>query len=384
MTDAEAPAQDIGTADDEKKAAPASGPGATYVTPMHPNGVKDTSMDFEGPGGMKFNPCVTGLSIVIIWAFCIWCMVHTPCGTMDFAGTCSIADFSKEECMGLASATVTWQVEAPAACSNTDHVDEAACTGACTDCETYYPDSDGSSVVCECPCPYWTELAPAVCKATGDLNDLIADYTGSVTVGDLNDLIADYTEAQCVELGTTHPPVWTDDADAGSEIALRKDGVTLTAAVTDAATDESACTAAGGDWHETAARTAGTETGQLEITLVDGKCRHYKKGCPAASTGYGTEDALAESPDQDWSANQEFARWKSWVASRFNWFYIGSQDVWIVFIAIIYFSKYSSIKLCRPGEEDQEPEYSDASWFTMLFCSGIGVGLFYFGVAEPV
>ena len=57
---------------------------------------------------------------------------------------------------------------------------------------------------------------------------------------------------------------------------------------------------------------------------------------------------------------------------------------WIVFIIIVYFSKYSDIKLCKKGDEDQPPEYTDASWFSMLFCSGIGVGLFYWGIAEPV
>jgi hypothetical protein len=81
---------------------PVSGPGATYMTPMHPNGVKDTSSTFKGPLGMEFNPCVSLGSIVLIAAFAVWCIVHTACDANDFSGTCSIADLNKEECLGLA------------------------------------------------------------------------------------------------------------------------------------------------------------------------------------------------------------------------------------------------------------------------------------------
>ena len=36
------------------------------------------------------------------------------------------------------------------------------------------------------------------------------------------------------------------------------------------------------------------------------------------------------------------------------------------------------------GADDEKPEYSDVSYFTMLFAAGIGIGLFYYGVAEPI
>ena len=47
----------------------------------------------------------------------------------------------------------------------------------------------------------------------------------------------------------------------------------------------------------------------------------------------------------------------------------------------MYYSKYSSIKL---GSNDDEPEYNSFTWFMMLFACGVGVGLFFYGVAEPV
>ena len=54
----------------------------------------------------------------------------------------------------------------------------------------------------------------------------------------------------------------------------------------------------------------------------------------------------------------------------------------LVFLCIwLAFSKYGSIKL---GKDDDEPEFSTVSWLTMLFAAGMGVGLLYFGSAEPL
>jgi choline/carnitine/betaine transport len=80
-------------------------------------------------------------------------------------------------------------------------------------------------------------------------------------------------------------------------------------------------------------------------------------------------------------ASQEFSSWKAWIGKSFTWLFMGSTNIWAVFIVMVYFSKYSDIKL---GKEDSVPEYNDASWFCMLFSCGVSTGLFFFGVAEPV
>ncbi|XP_063675063.1 uncharacterized transporter Mb0941-like [Bolinopsis microptera] len=72
---------------------------------------------------------------------------------------------------------------------------------------------------------------------------------------------------------------------------------------------------------------------------------------------------------------------KTWITMTFTWLYVGSQDVWALVIIAIYFSKYGNMKL---GQDDEVPEYNDATWFCMLYACGIGVGLFFFGVAEPI
>jgi len=72
---------------------------------------------------------------------------------------------------------------------------------------------------------------------------------------------------------------------------------------------------------------------------------------------------------------------KRWVSDYWTWAYVLSQVIWFVFLAIVYCSKYSNLKL---GKDDDEPEFSTASWFFMLFASGVAVGFFYYGVGETV
>ncbi|XP_028401314.1 uncharacterized protein LOC114524439 [Dendronephthya gigantea] len=72
---------------------------------------------------------------------------------------------------------------------------------------------------------------------------------------------------------------------------------------------------------------------------------------------------------------------KSWITTTSTWFYVGTKNIWLVFVLFILFSKHSKTKL---GKDDDEPEFSDMTYFTMLFAAGVGIGLFYFGVAEPV
>ncbi|CAB4061839.1 unnamed protein product [Lepeophtheirus salmonis] len=49
---------------------------------------------------------------------------------------------------------------------------------------------------------------------------------------------------------------------------------------------------------------------------------------------------------------------KTWIVANFTWLYIGSQDIWAIFAIVLYFSKYSKIKL---GRDDEKPEYNDAT-----------------------
>ncbi|XP_012556512.1 glycine betaine transporter 1 isoform X1 [Hydra vulgaris] len=80
-------------------------------------------------------------------------------------------------------------------------------------------------------------------------------------------------------------------------------------------------------------------------------------------------------------AKLELLKVKYWVTNKWTWLYIGTKDVWGLFIIFLYFSKYSELRL---GCNDEKPEYSDSAYFMMLFSAGLGIGLFYYGVAEPI
>ena len=79
------------------------------------------------------------------------------------------------------------------------------------------------------------------------------------------------------------------------------------------------------------------------------------------------------------AANEDMTEWRRWITLKFTWLYIGTQDAWALFIVVLYFSKYSKMKL---GKSYEKPEFNDATYFTMLFAAGIGIGLFYFGVGK--
>ena len=69
------------------------------------------------------------------------------------------------------------------------------------------------------------------------------------------------------------------------------------------------------------------------------------------------------------------------ATKNFGWLYL-----WVVFglvllSAFLALSRYGDLKL---GAEDEEPEFSLLSWFAMLFAAGMGIGLVYWGVAEPL
>ena len=65
----------------------------------------------------------------------------------------------------------------------------------------------------------------------------------------------------------------------------------------------------------------------------------------------------------------------------FGWFYVASLIVFGSFAVYLIFSRFGDIKLGKP---DQEPKYSVLTWFSMLFSAGVGVGLYFYGVAEPI
>lgn len=69
------------------------------------------------------------------------------------------------------------------------------------------------------------------------------------------------------------------------------------------------------------------------------------------------------------------------ISKNFSWLYLLSMFLFVIFVFYIAFSKYGEIKL---GKNDEKPEYSLFAWFAMLFCAGMGVGLVFWGISEPL
>jgi glycine betaine transporter len=69
------------------------------------------------------------------------------------------------------------------------------------------------------------------------------------------------------------------------------------------------------------------------------------------------------------------------VSRNFGWFYLWVVLGLVALALLLAFSRYGDLKL---GGEDDEPEFSVGSWFAMLFAAGMGIGLVFWGVAEPM
>lgn len=71
----------------------------------------------------------------------------------------------------------------------------------------------------------------------------------------------------------------------------------------------------------------------------------------------------------------------AWLTSTFDWMFMATANVLILFCLLLLATPVGRIRL---GGPDAKPDYSNWSWFAMLFAAGIGIGLMFFGVAEPM
>ncbi|KAA1379825.1 BCCT family transporter [Aeromicrobium fastidiosum] len=72
---------------------------------------------------------------------------------------------------------------------------------------------------------------------------------------------------------------------------------------------------------------------------------------------------------------------QSWVIANTGWFFVLSSTFFVIFVIWLAASKYGRIPL---GDDDEEPEFRTVSWIAMMFSAGMGIGLMFWGVAEPL
>ncbi|MBB6172898.1 choline/glycine/proline betaine transport protein [Nocardiopsis mwathae] len=71
---------------------------------------------------------------------------------------------------------------------------------------------------------------------------------------------------------------------------------------------------------------------------------------------------------------------RNWIGVNFGWFYVIATTFFLILAVVLMLSRYGNIRL---GPDSSRPEFSTLAWFAMLFTAGMGIGLVFWGVAEP-
>lgn len=80
-------------------------------------------------------------------------------------------------------------------------------------------------------------------------------------------------------------------------------------------------------------------------------------------------------------ANAVFSWLFTTVTTGFDWFFIGAANIFVLFCFLLIVTPYGRVRL---GGADASPDYTYLGWFAMLFAAGMGIGLMFYGVSEPM
>ncbi|MDH3532383.1 MAG: BCCT family transporter [Gammaproteobacteria bacterium] len=81
------------------------------------------------------------------------------------------------------------------------------------------------------------------------------------------------------------------------------------------------------------------------------------------------------------AAGPAFSNLRVWVTSKFDWLFMIASNFFVLFSLLIAYSKLGRVRF---GGPDAKPRYGYPGWLAMLFAAGVGIGLMFFGVLEPV
>ncbi|MEV6103978.1 BCCT family transporter [Streptomyces sp. NPDC051940] len=70
-----------------------------------------------------------------------------------------------------------------------------------------------------------------------------------------------------------------------------------------------------------------------------------------------------------------------WVLRNFGWLFVVAADIFLVLLVVVAVSRYGRLRL---GKDEERPEFSNLAWIAMMFSAGMGIGLMFFGVGEPL
>jgi len=81
------------------------------------------------------------------------------------------------------------------------------------------------------------------------------------------------------------------------------------------------------------------------------------------------------------AASAAFVGLQGWIVSRLDWLFVASTAL---FLGVALWAALGRTGGIRLGRDDERPTFSRASWFAMLFSAGMGIGIMFYGVAEPI
>ncbi len=81
------------------------------------------------------------------------------------------------------------------------------------------------------------------------------------------------------------------------------------------------------------------------------------------------------------AAEPLFAGMRGWLTANLDWFFIAAGNVFVVVCVALALSPLGRVRL---GGTEAKPDYTYAGWFSMLFAAGMGIGLMFYGVSEPL
>jgi len=76
-----------------------------------------------------------------------------------------------------------------------------------------------------------------------------------------------------------------------------------------------------------------------------------------------------------------FPQLRATITTNFDWFFLGGANIFVLFCLFLIVSPWAKIRL---GGQDAKPDFSYPGWFAMLFAAGMGIGLMFYGVSEPI
>ncbi|MCS3903818.1 BCCT family betaine/carnitine transporter [Methylohalomonas lacus] len=76
-----------------------------------------------------------------------------------------------------------------------------------------------------------------------------------------------------------------------------------------------------------------------------------------------------------------FSGLRSWLTDNLSWFFLSAANVFVVLTIALIFSPLGRVRI---GGARATPDFSYAGWFAMLFAAGMGIGLMFYGVSEPL